>query len=285
MTGTRGRSRCCARGELRTRQVRDDTLIPGHVVERADQVLPRGPRARRGHQPAARRARRGAVGVRQRSTRGSTSSSDPTVTPTRVRARVAALAGGEQAGGQRARAGRAAARTRAAFRLAWRMRAVTPQIDLVQYFLDARDGRRAAAVQRPAVAERRSAARRGVLGDSKKISVTGSAGSFTARDLLRPPRHRDRRHEGRSDPDGRLPERVRSRSVADRHRRRHRQQLDRRRGRRCARLLRLHLRLLLQALRPARPRRRQHPDPQPGPPGAPHRRTCDATSTCSPTSS
>jgi len=66
------------------------------------------------------------------------------------------------------------------------MRAVTPDADLIQYFLDAGTGD---VLQQYSDRQTQSAVGRatGVLGDSKKISVTGGGSSFTARDLLRPP--------------------------------------------------------------------------------------------------
>jgi thermolysin len=66
------------------------------------------------------------------------------------------------------------------------MRAVTDRADVVQYFLDAASG---VLLRQYSDRHAQSAVGRGtgVLGDSKKISVSGAAGNFTARDLLRPP--------------------------------------------------------------------------------------------------
>ena len=66
------------------------------------------------------------------------------------------------------------------------MRAVTDRADIVQYFLDAQSGE---VLLQYSDRQSQSAVGRatGVLGDSKKISVSGGSGSFTARDLLRPP--------------------------------------------------------------------------------------------------
>jgi thermolysin len=74
----------------------------------------------------------------------------------------------------------------ATFRLAWRMRAVTDRVDIVQYFVDAHSG---ALLRQYSDRQTQSTVGRavGVLGDSKKISVSGAPGNFTARDLLRPP--------------------------------------------------------------------------------------------------
>jgi Zn-dependent metalloprotease len=172
-------------GELRIRQVRDDTLIPGHVVERADQYY-RGVRVH------------GADISRQLDDHGVVLSifgnlydgidliPDPELTPDEIRMRVSKLAEAEPPESNQPELV-VLPRDEGDFRLAWRMRAVTPEADIVQYFLDAASGdvllqysdrqSQSAAVGRAV----------GVLGDSKKISVTAGAGSFTARDLLRPP--------------------------------------------------------------------------------------------------
>jgi len=174
-------------GDLRRRMVRDDTQIPGRVIERADQFY-RGVRVH-GADISRQLDDHGVVlSVFGNVYGGIAISANPDLTADDARQRVNALAAFEQPetlepelvilprdeGGT------------PVFHLAWRMRAVTSQADIIQYFLDARSGdvllqhsdRQAqAAVGRAA----------GVLGDSKKISVTGSNGSFTARDLLRPP--------------------------------------------------------------------------------------------------
>ena len=111
-------------GELRLRQVRDDTLIPGHVVERADQYY-RGVRVF------------GADISRQLD--GIDLEPDPALTPDQVRARVSALAGVEQADANEPEL-IVLPRDEGGFRLAWRMRAITPQVDAIQYFLDAASG-------------------------------------------------------------------------------------------------------------------------------------------------
>jgi bacillolysin len=170
-------------GELRIRQVRDDTVIPGHVVERADQYY-RGVRVF------------GADISRQMDDRGLVLSmfgnlydgidiaADPTLTADEVRTRIADLAGVQQAESSEPELV-VLPRDEGGFRLAWRMRAITPQVDVVQYFLDAASGD---VLLQYSDRQTQSAVGRavGVLGDSKKISVTGSSGSFTARDLLRP---------------------------------------------------------------------------------------------------
>ena len=171
-------------GELRIRQVRDDTLIQGHVVERADQYH-RGVRVH-GADISRQLDAQGVVrSVFGNLYEGIDLPPDPAMTPDRVRARVAELAGGDQAESNQPELV-VLPLDEGGFRLAWRMRAVTPQVDLVQYFLDAATGE---VLLQYSDRQSQSAVGRavGVLGDNKKISVTGSAGSFTARDLLRPP--------------------------------------------------------------------------------------------------
>jgi thermolysin len=76
---------------------------------------------------------------------------------------------------------------RARFNLAWRVRAVTGHADIVQYFLDARSGD--VLMQYSDRQTQASVGRAtGVLGDSKKISVSsGSGPGFSLVDRLRPP--------------------------------------------------------------------------------------------------
>jgi bacillolysin len=71
------------------------------------------------------------------------------------------------------------------YRLTWRLSAATGA-DIRQYFIDAHNG---SIVFDYSVLERQAAVGRaqGVLGDTKKISVTGANGRFTTEDRLRPP--------------------------------------------------------------------------------------------------
>ena len=73
----------------------------------------------------------------------------------------------------------------AVYTLTWRVRAVTGE-DVREYFLDAQSG---TIVLEYSDLQRQSAVGRGtgVLGDSKKISVSPSGGQFVATDRLRPP--------------------------------------------------------------------------------------------------
>ena len=172
-------------GDLRVRTVHDDTLVAGHVIERDDQYY-RGVRVFGGD---ISRQIDGA-GVVQ-SIFGNiyadiAISPDPALDEAAARARVAALAGQPQAERVRPELVVLPKDDGSGYALAWRMRAVTASLDIVQYFLDAATGdvllqysdrQSQAAVGRAT----------GVLGDSKKISLSGAAGNYLARDLLRPP--------------------------------------------------------------------------------------------------
>ncbi|HMC76404.1 MAG TPA: M4 family metallopeptidase [Vicinamibacterales bacterium] len=171
-------------GELRLRQVRADTLLAGHVVERADQYY-RGVRVH-GADISRQVDEHGVVqSVFGNVYDGIDIESNPALTAGAARARVAELSGAEQSGAADPELV-VLPRDEGGFRLAWRMRAVTAQVDIVQYFLDAASGD---VLLQYSDRQSQSAVGRaaGVLGDSKKISVTGATGSFTARDLLRPP--------------------------------------------------------------------------------------------------
>lgn len=172
-------------GDLRVRQVRDDTMLPGRVTERADQYY-RGVRVF-GADISRQIDAQGIVhSVFGNVYEGIELPTDPRLAPDDVRARVEALAGIAQADDNAPELLVLPRDGGASFRLAWRMRAVTAQADIVQYFLDAASGD---VLLEYSDRQTQSAVGRatGVLGDSKKISVTGSSGSFTARDLLRPP--------------------------------------------------------------------------------------------------
>jgi bacillolysin len=183
-------------GELRMRRVRDDTQIPGRVTERADQYY-RGVRVF-GADISRSVDDQGLVqSVFGNVYSGIDISPDPELSADDVRARIDALAGVEQpaatepelvvvplSGGESATLASGSAAPQ--YRLAWRVRAVTANADIIQYFLDAKTGD---VVLQYNDRQSQSAVGRatGVLGDSKKISVTNSGGTFTARDLLRPP--------------------------------------------------------------------------------------------------
>jgi thermolysin len=177
-------------GELRVRQVRDDTLIAGRVNDRAEQYY-RGVRVFGGDVSRQMDAQGVVLSVYGNLYSGVDIGVDPKLTADEARARAGELAGLAQGpgapdpelvvlpldGG-------------GGFKLAWRVRAVTGTIDIVQYFLDAASGD---VLLQYSDRESQAAVGRavGVLGDSKKISVTaGSAGNavaFSMVDRLRPP--------------------------------------------------------------------------------------------------
>jgi bacillolysin len=113
-------------------------------------------------------------------------SPNPTITAAAVKATVNQLAALEQGAASEPELVVLPIDDGLSFRLAWRMRAVTDRLDVVQYFLDAESG---ALLRQYSDRQTQSAVGRatGVLGDSKKISVSGGSGNFTARDVLRPP--------------------------------------------------------------------------------------------------
>ena len=241
-------------GELRVRQTREDPLVPGRTHQRADQYH-RGVRVFGGD--IARQLRGGATeSVFGTVYEGIELDPEPGIDENRARALLEERTGARldpsvapelvvlplDAGG---------------YALTWRLR-VTTRTDARQYFIDARTG---AAVLDYSDRKGQSAVgrARGVLGDTKKISVRSSGGQFVTSDELRPPSIQT--YDMRGDPfrvDDFLNRRI-TLSV-ERSRVRLRQRLDRRRGRRRARLRRVDLRLLLQALQPERARQREHPD-------------------------
>jgi Zn-dependent metalloprotease len=172
-------------GELRVRDRRDDTLMSGHVIERADQYY-RGVRVF-GADVARQLDGQGVVqSIFGGLYTGIAISPDPVLDEDAVRARVTALAGQPQADGTRPELVVLPRDDGSGFSLAWRMRGITRDIDMIQYFLDASTGD---VLLQYSDRQAQSTVGRatGVLGDSKKISVSGASGAFSARDLLRPP--------------------------------------------------------------------------------------------------
>jgi len=173
-------------GELRIRQVRDDTLIAGHVNDRVDQYH-RGVRVFGGDVSRQMDSQGVVLSLFGNLYSNIDISVDPKLTPENARARAGELAGLEQGPYSPdpelvvlpldASAG---------YKLAWRVRAVTAGLDIVQYFLDAANGD---VLLQYSDRETQTTVGRaiGVLGDNKKISVTGSSGSFSLVDRLRPP--------------------------------------------------------------------------------------------------
>jgi Zn-dependent metalloprotease len=173
------------RGELRVRQVREDTQLAGRRTERADQYY-RGVRVFGGDISRQMDSQGVVLSMFGHLYTGIDISPDPAITADAVKAAVAELAALEQAPDNQPELVVLPIDDGATFRLAWRMRAVTDRVDIVQYFLDAQSG---TVLRQYSDRQTQSAVGRavGVLGDSKKISVSGASGSFTARDLLRPP--------------------------------------------------------------------------------------------------
>src|SRR5829696_1580688 len=177
-------------GELRIRQVRDDTQIDGRVNDRADQYY-RGVRVF-GADISRQMDSQGVV----LSTFGNVYSGidvgvDPRLSAAAAKERAADLAGAEQgAGSPDPELVLLPSDDAATFHLAWRVRAVSGSADIIQYFLDARSGE---VLMQYSDRQTQAAVGRavGVLGDNKKISVTGSgsgnANGFSMTDRLRPP--------------------------------------------------------------------------------------------------
>ena len=169
-------------GELRIRQTREDTLVPGRTHERADQYY-RGVRVFGAD--IARQLRSGVTeSLFGTIYEGISVDPAPTLDGDRARALLASRTGQAIDNATPAElivlpldAGR--------YALAWRMRVVT-RGDGRQYFLDAHTG---ATLLDYSDRKRQSAVGRatGVLGDSKKISVRSSSGQFQTSDELRPP--------------------------------------------------------------------------------------------------
>ena len=172
-------------GDLRIRQTRDDTLMRGRVNDRADQYH-RGVRVF-GADISRQMDAQGVV----RSMFGNVYAGidmdvNPGLDAAAARARVTALAGTEQPADTDPELVVLPRENGASYALAWRMRAVTDGADIVQYFIDATSGD---VLMQYSDRQTQAAVGRaiGVLGDNKKISVSGSTGSFSTVDKLRPP--------------------------------------------------------------------------------------------------
>jgi thermolysin len=173
-------------GELRIRQVRDDTQIAGHTHDRADQYY-RGVRVFGADVSRQMDAQGVVMSTFGNVYTGVDISVDPALNADAARKRADAFAGAEN--------GPLAPEPElvvlpsddaGSFRLAWRVRSVTASADIIEYFLDARSGD---VLLQYSDRQTQSAVGRaiGVLGDNKKISVTGASPSFSLTDRLRPP--------------------------------------------------------------------------------------------------
>jgi bacillolysin len=167
-------------GELRLRTTREDLLVRGRTHERFDQYH-RGVRVFGGD--VVQQVNRGQIATLYGNVYGDIDiDPSPEVEGEAARAAVEMLTGVE--------IGRqpelvVLPRESGAYALAWRVRAMTGN-DLREYFVDARAG---GVIFDYSDLKTQSAVGRatGVLGDSKKISVTSGGGQFTTTDRLRPP--------------------------------------------------------------------------------------------------
>jgi thermolysin len=186
-------SRMVRQGGLRVRDSRPDKLLPGRRIERAYQYH--------------RGVRVFGADVTRQLWRGQTVSTfgvvyddvdvdtRPAVNEIDARRTIEALTGARLGA---SRAGELVVLPRDAgdYALTWRIRAAAGS-DVREYFVDARSG---AVVFEYSDTQAQSAVGRatGVLGDSKKISVTRFGGAFTLADALRPPSIRT--YDMRGDP-------------------------------------------------------------------------------------
>ena len=169
-------------GELRLRQTRDDTLVPGRTHERADQYY-RGVRVFGGD--VARQLRGGATeSIFGTIYEGITLDPAPAIDEDRAR-EVLSSRLGRAIGDQTPAELVILPLDSGGYALTWRLR-VAARRDTRQYFIDARTG---ATVLEYSDRKTQTAVGRatGVLGDSKKISVRASSGQFQTSDELRPP--------------------------------------------------------------------------------------------------
>jgi thermolysin len=169
-------------GELRLRQTREDTLVPGRTHERADQYY-RGVRVFGAD--VTRQLRSGATeSVFGTLYEGITIDPSPLIGEDRAR-EVLSSRLGQPIGDQPPAELVILPLDAGGYALTWRLRVVARR-DARQYFIDARTG---ATVLDYSDRKTQTAVGRatGVLGDSKKISVRTSSGQFQTTDELRPP--------------------------------------------------------------------------------------------------
>ena len=169
-------------GELRVRNTREDTLLPGRVIERADQYY-RGVRVFGAD--VARQLRNGATeSVFGTLYEGIDIEASPEIDADEARSRLAARIGVEIDSSIEPELV-VLPRGDGSYALTWRMR-VAMRRDSRQYFVDARSGE---TVFEYSDRETQSAVGKalGVLGDTKKISVRSATGQFLTSDELRPP--------------------------------------------------------------------------------------------------
>lgn len=175
-------TRLLRRGDLRPRRRQVDKLVPGRRIERVAQYH-RGVRVFGGD--VARQLARGQV-VSMLGTLYDDIAVDtnPLVGEPAAR-RLVEIRSGVQLGTARAGELVILPRDTGEYSLTWRIRAATGA-DLREYFVDAHTG--AVAFEYSDLQSQSAVGRAtGVLGDSKKISVTRFGGLFTLSDMLRPP--------------------------------------------------------------------------------------------------
>ena len=172
-------------GELRIRQVRDDTLIAGHVNDRADQYY-RGVRVFGGDVSRQMDAQGVVLSLFGNFYSGIDISVDPKLGADDAQVRAGELAGLARGPDAPEPELMVLPLDAGGYKLAWRVRAVTDKADIVQFFLDASNGD---VLLQYSDREAQSTVGRatGVLGDNKKISVSAGSGSFSLVDRLRPP--------------------------------------------------------------------------------------------------
>jgi bacillolysin len=169
-------------GELRLRESRDDRLVPGRRHERFDQFH-RGVPVWGGD--VARQTDHGlTVSLFGTVYEGLSIGTDPSLSAGDARKVVSDLAGGVELGGPLPPL-LVLPLDDGTYALAYRCQAVTADSASV-YFVDAHDGR---VRLQYGLLENESAviAGTGVLGDSKKLSVSAQSGTYVAEDQLRPP--------------------------------------------------------------------------------------------------
>jgi thermolysin len=169
-------------GTLRGRQTRDDALVAGRRHERLAQYFQGVPVE--GGEIVRQMSVLGPVSIFGTLYEGIALDPSPTLSAAQAKAIVEGLAGA-QLGASRRPELVILPRPEGGFALTWRLKAFGKG-DLRLYYVDARTG---------ALVHSRSELKTdaavgigtGVLGDRKKVSASSETGTFTARDLLRPP--------------------------------------------------------------------------------------------------
>ncbi|HXW05399.1 MAG TPA: M4 family metallopeptidase [Vicinamibacterales bacterium] len=167
-------------GELRVRQVRQDTLIPGRQHDRLDQYH-RGVRVFGGD--VARQLDGGQVASLFGTVyEGIAVDNSPAIDAERAHEIVRGREGGHTGGRDPELV--VLPLDEGGYALAWRLRTVSRR-GIHQQFVDAQTG--TLLLEYSDMKSQTVGRGRGVLGDSKKISITAAGGRFTADDGLRPP--------------------------------------------------------------------------------------------------